>query len=357
MINQNYNVEDWRRLVGLVLLSLALAPTANAQIVEAAGSRALGMGGAFVAVASDSSATWWNPAGLAAGPFVDIAWARNLVEVTERLPAWRDKTSWFALGTPSLGLSYYRLRITDIRPLDSTAQADDGREDERAKEPVRSLGPVRSLAASQLGVTIVQTLMSGVHVGTTLKHVRGIVRDFREDSLTLLPDLLEAGEALDGGDVESRFDLDVGMLAVAGSLRFGAVVRNVREPEFVVASATPDASAGSIRLPRQVRLGVAFDPDSVGGFPLTVAFDADVRTYLTPSGERRMVAFGAEHWLFARRVGLRAGGRVNMRGAHERIATVGLTFAAGAGFYVDGHAIRGGSEEERGWGLATRISF
>ena len=350
-MNQNYSVEGRRRLIGLALLFLAPAVTANSQIVEAAGSRALGMGGAFVAVASDSSATWWNPAGLAAGPFVDIAWARNLVEVTQQLPAWREKTSWFALGTPSLGLSYYRLRITDIQPLDPTAQADDGREDERAEVPVRSL------AASQLGVTIVQTLMSGVHVGATLKHVRGIVRDGREDSLTLLPDLLETGEALDGGDVESRFDLDVGILGVAGPLRLGAVVRNVREPEFVVASATSDASAKSIRLPRQVRVGVAFDPDSAGGVPLTVAFDADVRTYVTPSGERRMVAFGAEHWIFARRVGLRAGGRVNMRGARERIATVGLTFATGAGFYLDGHAVRGGSEEERGWGLATRISF
>ena len=30
------------------------------------GARARGMGGAFVAVADDASATWWNPAGLPA---------------------------------------------------------------------------------------------------------------------------------------------------------------------------------------------------------------------------------------------------------------------------------------------------
>ena len=35
---------------------------ASAQIVESVGHRALGMGGAFVAVADDSTATWWNPA-------------------------------------------------------------------------------------------------------------------------------------------------------------------------------------------------------------------------------------------------------------------------------------------------------
>ena len=35
------------------------------------------MGGAFVAVADDSTATWWNPAGQAAGAFFDVTlgWA------------------------------------------------------------------------------------------------------------------------------------------------------------------------------------------------------------------------------------------------------------------------------------------
>ena len=57
------------------LLTLGIQPAA-AQPFEVVGMRALGMGGAFVAVANDSSATWWNPAGLAAGPFVDVAVAR-----------------------------------------------------------------------------------------------------------------------------------------------------------------------------------------------------------------------------------------------------------------------------------------
>ena len=42
-----------------------------AQASESIGTRAAGMGGAFVAVASDSRATWWNPAGIAAGPLLD----------------------------------------------------------------------------------------------------------------------------------------------------------------------------------------------------------------------------------------------------------------------------------------------
>ena len=46
------------------LFLIGLPVVASAQFIEAVGVRALGMGGAFVAVANDSSATWWNPAGL-----------------------------------------------------------------------------------------------------------------------------------------------------------------------------------------------------------------------------------------------------------------------------------------------------
>ena len=77
----------------------------------------------------------------------------------------------------------------------------------------------------------------------------------------------------------------------------------------------------------------------------------------TPSGARRMVALGVEHWLLAKRIGVRGGGRVNMRGARERSVTAGLTVAVRAGLYLDGHAVRGGSADEKGWGLAARVSF
>ena len=308
------------------------------------------MGGAFVAVASDSTATWWNPAGLAAGPFVDIGWGRDRVEVTEHDPAWRHKTSWFGLGTPVLGLSYTRFRITDTRPLVSTAPEADNRQLSRGD------APVQSVALSQLGVTIVRTLISGVHVGTTLKRVRGTVHNGPLDDTASLS-ALEQGEAFEDGDAETRFDLDAGIIAVSGPLRLGATVRNVREPEFFTMGGAPDAPATGMQLPRQVRVGAAFDGAAIGSIPLTVAFDADLRTYLTASGERRMVALGAEQWVLGRRVAMRVGGRVNTRGARESVATAGLTVATGGGLYLDGYAVRGGAEDERGWGLATRISF
>ena len=309
-----------------------------------------------MAVASDGSATWWNPAGLGPGPFVDLALARASTEVSKTLPARRERVSSFALGTPPVGLGYYRLRITDIQPFDPTGQAGGDREDRRAGVPVRSL------SASQLGVTLVRTLIPGVHAGTTLKYLRGTLRRSREEvgvasglSRKLHEELLDRGDALEDGDAESRFDLDLGVLAVAGSVRVGAVVRNVREPEFrgrSGASAEP-----GLRLPRQIRVGVAFDPELATGVPLTVALDTDVQSYRTPSGERRVIAFGAEQWVAAKRVGVRAGGRFNTVGARERSATAGVSVAVRAGLYLDGHAVRGGSADEKGWGLAARVFF
>ena len=322
--------------------------TASAQVAEVTGSRAAGMGGAFVAVATDSSATWWNPAGLATGPVFDLSLARSSVEVSPDVvvqpdgraaQAWRHSASGFALGTPPLGVSYYRFRLTDIRPLDPTESPPAGREDRRAGVPVRSL------VARQLGVTLVQTVIPNVHSGATLKYLRGTVADGRADGVASSA-LLGRGEELEGTDTDSRFDLDVGVLATAGALRVGMRVRNVLEPEL-----------GQVSLERQTRVGVAIDAEAAGGVPLTIALDADVDADETTFGARRVVALGAEQWLWNRRVGLRAGGRINTTGVRGRSATAGASVAVRAGLFVEGHVVRGGDADEQGWGVSARVSF
>jgi len=88
-----------------------------------------------------------------------------------------------------------------------------------------------------------------------------------------------------------------------------------------------------------------------------VAVDADVRTYATGTGDRRVFAAGVEQWLWARRIGVRGGARWNRTGAKERSATAGASVAARNGLYVEGYVVRGGSTAERGWGLGTRVTF
>ena len=331
-------------------LCLLVAVPAHGQIVETVGGRALGMGGAFVAVASDSTATWWNPAGLAAGPFLDIAVGGGVIEQDETLQGWRDQAFWATVATPPFGVSLYRFRITDIQPFAPTEQSPDGRQDTRVGVPLRSL------SASQLGGTLVRTITQGVHAGTTLKWVRGSVDVGLGDSQMDPSDLLSAAEALDGGPTENHFDLELGVLGVVGQFRIGALVRNVMEPEFGSAALVPGGPDTRVRLPRQARIGIAFAAYDSAKRP-SIALDGDILPYDTPAGERQVVALGAEHWFLARRLGVRAGGRFNTRGAQELAATVGASAALRWGLLVDGYAIGGGAEGEHGWGLAARVSF
>src|SRR5215813_2504455 len=135
-----------KTLIFVSLVCLLAATPAAAQIYESVGIRATGMGGAFVAVADDSTATWWNPAGLAIGPFVDATVGRTTTELKDRIPARRDHVFWVAVTAPAIGFSYYRLKITDIRRIGPTGQPLVGRQDPRAEVSVRSL------SASQLGL-------------------------------------------------------------------------------------------------------------------------------------------------------------------------------------------------------------
>lgn len=324
------------------VLLMACATGSSAQIVESVGIRALGMGGAFVAVASDGTATWWNPAGLATGPFADVSLGRGVTDIKESLPARRDRVSWFAATVPAAGFSYYRLRITDIQGLSPTGDSAVSREDTRAGVSVRSF------SASQLGLTVVQSILPGIHAGATLKYVRGTLRAAVDDDTRSPDDLLDRGEELDGGDADNRFDLDAGVIAEAGPVRLGAAMRNIRQPQF---------GGDTFRLPRQARVGAAVDAEKAGGPPLVLAIDADVLTYAIGTGDRRVIAVGAEQYLWAKRIGIRGGARWNRAGAQERAATAGASVAARNGFYVEGYVVRGGSSAERGWGLGTRVTF
>jgi hypothetical protein len=212
------------------------------------------------------------------------------------------------------------------------------------------------LRLHDVGVTLLRTVIPGVHVGTTLKLLRGRVEHTSSDSLLTPQALLDLGDDASGGRGQGQFDADIGLLAVAGPFRVGGVVRNVRAAEFAdAASATGDG----IRLPRQARVGVAFDAAQrrTAGASWVVSADVDVVRYTTGTGDRRVMAAGAERWLFGERIGIRGGGRFNQVGNKERSATAGVSAALRSGLLVEAHVVGGGSDEERGWGVAARMSF
>src|SRR5438128_6478424 len=108
-----------RAFVSLVSFVVVSAPlTARAQHYEDIGTRAQGMAGAFVAVADDATATWWNPAGLASGAYLSAVIERSTLREPATIPsvgpADETRVSGFSLAFPALGLSYYRFRISEI---------------------------------------------------------------------------------------------------------------------------------------------------------------------------------------------------------------------------------------------------
>jgi len=310
----------------LITCVLGLRP-AMAQPFEAVGSRALGMAGAFVAVADDASGAYWNPAGLASGQpaGATIEWSRlqngNRKAAAEAGP-WERSTRFTSLGTWPLGLSYTQ--------VDELSLAGEGR--------------VERFTTSQYGLSVLQTLAEGFVIGSTLKYVRGRVGTAQWAGAT-------AGEALEGGrDLSGRssgaFDVDLSAMIDSRVFRIGATVKNLRSPSF------RGESGGERVLERRSRVGLALLP-SAG---LTLAIDLDLDTADLPSGPQRVLAAGGEH-IFSPRVVLRAGVRRNLEGARATVGAGGASVALRPGTWLDAHVTVGRSSEDRGFGIGLRAGW
>ena len=103
---------------------------ANAVLDIGVGARALGMGGAFVALADDSTAVYWNPAALPRVPHVEIAAIQqgreysglSLNEVGSRYMFLSGALTVPEIG--SFGAAFMRFGVDDIPQTSATLNAD-----------------------------------------------------------------------------------------------------------------------------------------------------------------------------------------------------------------------------------------
>ena len=336
--------------VSLVLSFVSSVRAACAQPVDLVGTRASGMGGAFTAVADDATATWWNPAGMAGGAYFNalIEAGRHSEPPTERTPAGdpqsasRADTRSFAVAFPALGLSYYRLLVSEIQPQTSTGTTSAVRQEGGATE-VR----LRSMVMNQFGATVGQSLGSHLVVGSTFKLVSAGAASQTQPAAT---GSLDAASSIDAS-TETHVSLDIGAMASIGPARFGLTVRNVKQPEF-------RSGTDAFTLSRQARAGVALSTGSRGVVgTATLAVDADLTKTTTVLGEERRVAAGGEVWLPTRTFGVRGGVSASTIGATRTALSAGASAAVKKGLYIDGEFTGGTDQGRRGWGVALRVTY
>ena len=331
-----------------ILLAVVMAGWAGrtgAQTFETVGTRAAGMGGAFVAVADDSSAAYWNPAGFAAGNYFTMVLDRSTVRVN---PGGSDGSAsgsglLVSVGMPALGLSYYRLRSTILTPGAplAIAAALDGRKAIGTDE-VR----LDTLITHHSGATLVQSLAPGVAVGATVKVVRGVaastvVRDGDRDAL--LGDARELS-----GKGTSKVDADIGVMASRGRLKVGMTVRNLTEPEFRTGGETE-----ALALQRQTRAGIAVTIRE--GW--AVAADLDLNRTRALLGDVRSFAAGSEGRL-GRKAFIRGGLRLNTTAGPRRpLIAAGGSYAVMGSLLVDAQVTGGSDRAQRGWGISARFVY
>ena len=310
---------------------LALPVSGRAQSLDIVGTRAQGMGGAFVGVVDDASAVYWNPAGLAAGAYFSLVIDGNTARaIPDGLPSGADRSGWLlALSTPPLGLSYTRLETTVVRPA--------------AGVPENSR--LESLVTQHVGATIVQSILQYLAVGTTVKLVRGeaaaaIVAGNDREALLDHVDLM--------GHDSNKVDLDIGVMATASFGKAGLTIRNVTAPGFET------GSGDELPLERQVRGG-----GSVLLLPnWKFAADVDFLSTDGPLGALREVSLGTEAQV-TRRLAARAGVRFNTAGqtGSAPAVSVGGSFAVLGSVQIDGQYTGGSDRAFRGWGIAGRMVF
>ena len=349
-----------RRGILVVLLILAWYMPSTAHAVEFAivGPRAVGMGGAGVAVTTDSLATYWNPAGLAMSQTVDIR-LQGTVQGIDRLgvidtvkeindlnknnPANLSRAQGLAdkinqpgatvsgIGTGGLyfkgywGNSAFGFNVSDVATSGGFVKTPIS---------VTGTGPfqvngqfaVRGLEARQAAFSYAYAFADRTFaIGATVKAIQGAA----------YTGLLDVNRANDSDNIKDSFgkaklstavSVDVGAVFRPTSwLRVGVVGKDLTAPTF-------DAPDGSqFKLDPQARGGIAINPDS----SLTLTFDGDITSNktLVPGLKSRVLSAGAEQTILGDFLALRIGVLKNVEDAKS-------TFTPTAGFGIRFFALR-----------------
>jgi len=323
------------------------------------GPRAVGMGGAGVAVTTDALATYWNPAGLAMSQTIDIR-VQGSGQIVDRLGVAdtindinnfdrsdtslanqarlqslldrinRPGASVSAMGAAGVYLKGYYgdhafgFTLSDVMtggqftPTPLTAGASGG------QLVVSGQLAVRGLEARQAGFSYAYSFADrSIAIGATAKIIQGAAYS---NQVAVFGSEGNAGFTGDFGKakISTAFGIDVGAIYRPSSwLRFGVVAKDINQPTFDV------PGGGEFKLTPQVRGGVAVNPYS----SLTLTFDGDITSNhaLIPGIKSRVLSLGAEQTILSQFLSLRVGALKNVEDADSAVtptAGFGIRFFA-----------------------------
>jgi hypothetical protein len=327
--------------VWVLVLLIGVAPVSvEAMEFVPAGPRAAGMGGAGVAVTTDSLATYWNPAGLAMSQSVDVRIQgtiqgidrgnmlgtlddisnldqSNLTNLTQAQNlANQLNQPGNSLSLMGAGGLYFKghfgehaigFNISDVatsggfvsRPI--TATAGPGGQINFAGQIA-----LRGLEARQAAVSYAYAFADKrFAIGITGKVIQGAAysqfANVDGEDVKLIDDFGQA-------KITTQFGVDVGAVYRPSSwLRMAVVAKDLNQPGFTA----PDGT--KYELNPQVRGGVAVNPWST--LTLTADVDITANRTLVPGLKSQVLSLGAEQTILSEFLSLRVGTWKDMKDA------------------------------------------
>ena len=345
--------------IATVLLVVLLQGHALAVEFVFVGPRAMGMGGAGVAVTTDALATYWNPAGLAMTQTVDIrllgggqaidrlgiADAINDLEnfnTNDTSAANQAKAQDIAnrINRPGANTSLngaaglyvkghfgehaFGFNISDVATGGAfvstpvTARCNPNPNCVGATSiSITGAMSVPALEARQIAFSYAYAFADKrFAIGVTAKAIQGAAYNGTQN-LQGGQDI-KLSDSLGQAKLSAAFGIDAGAIYRPSSwLRFGVVAKDINQPEF-------DAPNGTkMRLGPQVRGGVAVNPYS----SLTLTSDVDITSNqtLVPGVKSQVLSLGAEQTILTEFLSFRIGTFKNMKDAQTPFTpTAGL---------------------------------
>lgn len=333
---------SWSFRAVVIFMGLMIPSQAMALEFVTVGPRAMGMGGAGVAVTTDALATYWNPAGLAMTQTVDVR-IQGGGQVIDRLgiaDAVHDLETFDPTDTSTANQAKAQDIANRINKPGATVSVSGstglyfkGHLGEHAfgvniSDVAIGGGFVSTPVAATLSGSTVsltgamalpafearQAAFSYAYAFSDKMFSFGVTGKFIQGAAYSGSTTLTGGTDVSITDnfgkatISTAFGIDAGAIYRPSSwLRFGVVAKDINQPTFNA------PGGGELKLGPQVRGGLAINPYS----SLTLTTDVDVTSNktLVPGIKSQVLSLGAEQTIFSEFLSFRVGAFKNMQDA------------------------------------------